>query len=195
MIKVLSIFAFMFLSVCYGFAHDANKAFFTIQQKEDYVEVQAEFPWSIRNAVLEAYPELENSKDKAEFEAAFYQYVNANFRIAHGDSSLELISVKEEFYEGHSHQNNFSFQFKGGTFDRVSNTLMFNSYDNQKNYNDVILKSESLEFITTPDKASFIVKVSSNNDLEYKKTIIFGAIAFSVFILLIWFRNKKSKHI
>ncbi len=41
-------------STC-GFAHDANKAFFKIQQKGNVIEVQAEFPWSIRNAILETF--------------------------------------------------------------------------------------------------------------------------------------------
>lgn len=45
----------MILSISNGFAHDANKAFFKIQQKGNVIEVQAEFPWSIRNAILETF--------------------------------------------------------------------------------------------------------------------------------------------
>lgn len=54
------------------FVHDANTSFLKMQQKGGVVEVQAQFPWSIRNAVLEAFPELKKSKNKNDFEAAFF---------------------------------------------------------------------------------------------------------------------------
>ena len=96
-----------------GFAHDANKAFFNIQQKDNLVEVRAEFPWSIRNALLEAYPELEHSKSKADFDTAFFDYVKTNFELRNEDSILKLIAVEEVTHNEHAHANAFIFLFEG----------------------------------------------------------------------------------
>ncbi|EPR72172.1 hypothetical protein ADIWIN_3011 [Winogradskyella psychrotolerans RS-3] len=185
---VLLFFAFTSL----GFAHDANKAFFNIQQKDNLVEVKSEFPWSIRNALLEANPELENSKNKADFDAAFFDYVKTNFELRNGDSILKLIAVEEVMHYEHSHANAFVFLFEGIAFDAIKNTLMFNAYKDQENYHDVLIEDEHLKFITSPD--SSVVVVQSVSRRSGGNTIKIGLILIIICVLgvFLWIQRKKS---
>ena len=184
---VLLFFAFTSL----GFAHDANKAFFNIQQKDNLVEVKSEFPWSIRNALLEAYPELEDSKSKADFNTAFFDYVKTNFELRNGDSILKLIAVDEATHNEHSHANAFVFLFEGNAFDAIKNTMMFNVYKDQENYHDILAKEKHLKFVTSPD--SQVAVVQSISERNGGNSIITGLIVvvFCVFGVFLWSQRKK----
>ena len=52
-----------------GLAHETNEAFFRIVQKENTIEIEAEFPWTMRNALIAFNPSLENSTNKKDFES------------------------------------------------------------------------------------------------------------------------------
>uniref|UniRef100_UPI0025FFF722 hypothetical protein n=1 Tax=Winogradskyella sp. TaxID=1883156 RepID=UPI0025FFF722 len=77
--RILFVIVIICLFVTNGFAHDANKSFFKIRQNGEFVEIEAEFPWSIRNAMLDIFPELESSKNQKDFENTFFKYINDNF--------------------------------------------------------------------------------------------------------------------
>jgi len=192
MTKTLYVIVLICLFISNGFAHDANKAFFKIQQKDNIVEVQAEFPWSLRNAILEAFPELENSKSQEDFNNAFFKYLSTNLEIKNGDSILELLSINEATHEGHSHQNNFIIQYKGNAFDFITNTMMFNVYDNQKNYHDIIVGTEHLKFIASQDSSSFEVRSTSSMSFKDIAQIGLLVLGFSVLALLLWYRAKNK---
>ena len=177
-----------------GFAHDANKAFFKIQQKDDVVEVQAEFPWSIRNAVLDAFPELENSNSQNDFDTAFFKYINDNFSISKGEGLLSLVSVKEVNSQGHSHQNTVVFLLAGNNFDAITNTVMFNIFSNQKNYHEVDINKQHLEFITTTKKTSFKINlnVPSKSSIGKDTIGILLVLIFSILITFLFFKYRRK---
>ena len=182
----------LFISIStLGFAHDANKAFFKIQQKENIVEVQAEFPWSIRNAVVEAYPRLESSKNQEDFDAAFFEYVKSNFKLRQNNSVLKLISIEYDTQQGHSHQSNFVFVFEGNQVDSIKNTMMFNTYVNQENYHDILLDTEHIKFITSKDSSSF--QMESSSQTSFGNTIAIGLLIAVVIVigLFLYIRLKK----
>jgi len=184
----------MCLFITNGFAHDANKSFFKIQQKVDFVEVQAEFPWSLRNAVLEAFPELENSNNQKDFDTAFFKYIDANFSIRNGKALLSLVSVKAVDSPGHSHQNNFVFVFAGNNFDTVTNTIMFNIYENQENYHEVEVNNQHEEFVTTPKSTSFRLNFDSDSEssIGNDTIVILLTLVFSLLMSLLFFKNRKK---
>ncbi|WP_179320436.1 DUF6702 family protein [Winogradskyella helgolandensis] len=182
------LFIFVTLST-FSFAHDANKAFFTIQQKEAMVEVTAEFPWSIRNALIDASPELENAKSQNDFDTAFFEYVQNNFQIRNNGSSLKLLSVNDASHKGHSHQTNFVFLFQGTEFDDIKNTMMFNIYKDQENFHDVLFKNGHLKFITSLGLNSFEI-VPSSSDLG--GIIKMGLLLMGFIVLVISFWLKKQ---
>jgi hypothetical protein len=174
-----------------GFAHDANKAFFNIQQKDNLVEVRAEFPWSIRNALLETYPELEHSKSKADFDTAFFDYVKTNFELRNDDSILKLIAVEEVTHNEHAHANAFIFLFEGNAFDTVKNAVMFNVYKDQENYHDILVSKEHLKFITSPDSPVAVLQPISERNGGNRVITGLIVVAFCVFGVFLWSQRKK----
>ena len=98
------------------YAHDSKEAYFKIIKTESNIVVQAEFPWTIRNALFYFKPELENTKNKTVFENAFFDYVATSFIITNSNNRiLKLLKVEmEAIPEGHNHQTNYIFTFENG---------------------------------------------------------------------------------
>ncbi|WP_299100720.1 hypothetical protein [uncultured Winogradskyella sp.] len=180
---------FTILFSTFSFAHDANKSFFKIQQKDNNVEVQAEFPWSIRNAIIEEFPTLENSNLNSDFKNAFFQYIERHFQIVHGNSTLKLISVEEVAHSGHSHQNNFVLLFEGKTFDTIKNTILFNVYKDQENYHELIIEPNSIKFITSLNSNTFRLQAASkvNSNIQF----LLGFILLCVVVVPLWMKYKR----
>ncbi|NRD19741.1 hypothetical protein HNV08_06745 [Winogradskyella eckloniae] len=173
----------------FSFAHDANKSFFKIQQKGQNVEVQAEFPWSIRNAVIKAFPDLENSNLQSDFEAAFFQYIDHHFQIAHGNSALKLVAVEEVAHSGHSHQNNFVLLYEGNAFDTIKNTILFNIYKDQENYHEILIEPNSIKFITSIDADTF--KLQDTSAENYNDLFLIGLVLLSVVVVFLGIAYKR----
>ena len=56
------LFILVNVSGFFGYAHKTDEAFFTFDQKENTVEIHAEFPYTMRNALIEFNPYLEKLK-------------------------------------------------------------------------------------------------------------------------------------
>ena len=187
------IITIMCLFLNYGFAHDANKAFFKIEQKRDVVEVRAEFPWSIRSAVLIAFPELEYSEKQEDFDTALFSYLNDNLIITNGDEKLSLLSVVKSISQGHSHQTNYILTFKGNHFNKVTNTIMCNLKKSQSNYHELLFETKSIEYITTNTATRFVVNSKLESNVENYKYYYLGFIIILCFTLSsLYFKKQKS---
>jgi len=160
--KTLISFYFVCLFYTLGFAHNPNEAFFIYTEKENTVEVKAEFPWAIRNALIKFNPELVHSNSQKDFEEAFSQYISQNLILK--DNNGKPLQF-QRFYglenEGHTHQNDFLFIFKGKDVVEITNTIMFNLYDHQVNYNSINLNQKATVFKTTPNTTHFKLKEST----------------------------------
>lgn len=149
-------------------AHESNKSFFKIEQKDATIEVIAEFPWTIRNALLEFAPELKTSKSKDEFDEKFFNYIKSAFIISDiKGKQLELLSVVHINTEGHSHQNNYLIVFKGSTYNKVKNTISFNLKNKQVNYHTLKKGYETNIFNTTINSPSFMIMNQHNAAFGY----------------------------
>ena len=60
--RYLIIFLIVVNAINHAIAHDANAAFFSIEQNEEGFLVKAEFPWSLRDGLIEFNQALENKK-------------------------------------------------------------------------------------------------------------------------------------
>ena len=164
--RELVVFGLVFLFLNIGFAHEPNEAFFTYTEKENTVEVEAEFPWSLRNALLKFDPSLAHATDKRDFENAFNEYISKNLIIRDRDGNpLQFQGVYELENNGHSHQNSYLMVFKGHDLFEITNTIMFNLYGNQVNYNTVGAGQNVETFKTNNGVNHF--KVGKSNIMEY----------------------------
>ncbi|MBT8245338.1 MAG: hypothetical protein HKP48_09935 [Winogradskyella sp.] len=156
----------VFFLVCGNsiFAHEPNEAFFTFNLGKNQIMVEAVFPWSMRNALINYNPNLETSNNKQDFESTFVAYIRDNLILKDKNGLvLEFKKFKEIDNNGHSHQNNYLLTFKGNTLEEVTNTIMFNTYTNQVNYNTITWNGT--KFKTSKNKTSF--KINEGNKLDF----------------------------
>src|SRR6056300_1147084 len=106
-----------------------------METQNNQIYVLAEFPWTIRKALLQFDPKLAETKNKEDFDKALFLYVKTNFLLKNQEGlEIELVKVKELVLREHSHQSNFEFYFDGPEFREVQNTLLFNLSSEHKNY-------------------------------------------------------------
>ena len=166
--RAVLLFCFFSLYSNLGHAHETNEAFFTFIQKETTVEIEVEFPWTLRNALIEFNPLLENSTTKKEFENTFSNYIketiilkDKNGKLLHYQGFIELET------KGHSNQNSYLLIFKGTNLFEVINTIMFNVNDNQVNYNSITINSTEMTFKTKKGSNKFYINDSTTANYSY----------------------------
>jgi len=138
------------------YAHKTNEAFFRIVPKESVIEVETDFPWTLRNALLKFRPELKNDSDRSEFQIAFIDYLKANLKLIDSNGEfLEFVKFEEINNLGNSHQNSYIITYKGTAFEKIENTLLFNIFNNQVNYHRITLDGTKTIFKTSNAKAYY----------------------------------------
>ncbi|MCG1036336.1 hypothetical protein [Polaribacter sargassicola] len=176
---------FLIILPFFAFAHDANKTFFKIVQSDDSIIVNAEFPWTLRNALLKFKPELKNSKNKIDFKNAFFDYVAINFILKDKNGQIiELLKIEEDkSVNTHSHQNNYIFYFDNGIFYEIQNTLLFNENKNQENFHFIVLENQKFTRITDNKNYNFNIYKSTTNYLYWL------IIPFLLLLILFFFKK------
>ena len=154
-----------------GLAHESNKAFFNILQKEKIITIDAEFPWTIRNALIKFNPKLEQATTKKEFISTLKDYLNLNLvLIQNNGKRYDMINVKEMKKNNHSHQVNYIITFKGEDLHHLNNSLLFNLDNNQKNFHKLVYNSSELMFTTSLNNPTF--KLPKNDSSIYWWSIL-----------------------
>jgi len=181
--KQLCIGVFLLLLSVKMYGHEPNEAYFVITQEASIVQVQAEFPWTIRKALLNDDVSLKKATSKEEFDKAFFNYIKKNL-ILKGISgqSFDLLSVEELPKTGHNHGSTFLISFSGSELMSVKNELMFNLYENQQNYHEFNMGEKNIqEYSTTKKEPYFVVRVTpENNFLWLGMGLIFLIVVFSI---------------
>lgn len=187
--KYLFILLNLFVCVNTVYAHEPNEAFFTFSLKDSLITVEAELPWSMRNALIDYNPKLEKSATKQDFEETFFEYIKNNLILKDKNGViLELQKIEELKTYGHSHQNNYLFTFIGDNLLEVTNTIMFNLYKKQINYNT--LTSNEVMFKTSNNKNSFKTNEEKKSTFSYYWWLFF--IPISLVILMLIKKNYRQ---
>jgi hypothetical protein len=175
--KHIIIVCFVFFYSSSFLAHETNQAFFLITQKENTIEIEAEFPWTMRNALIAYNPSLEKTASKKDFNNTFIEYIKANLILKNkSGENLEFRSYKELENNGHSHQNSYLLVFSGSNLIEVTNTIMFNIYENQVNYNKLTINSKTYK--TSGKSVSFNVNHKQASDNWYLLILILPILFF-----------------
>jgi hypothetical protein len=166
--RTVLLFCFFCLCSSLGHTHETNEAFFTYIQKENTVEIEVEFPWTMRNALIEFNPLLGNTATKIEFENTFSKYIIENIILKDKNGKLfQYQEFRELETTGHSHQNSYLLIFKGTNLFEVTNTTMFNVNDNQVNYNSIAINSSETTFKTKKNSNQFYINESTTTNYGY----------------------------
>lgn len=149
-------------------AHEVNEAFFEFVIKSNSVEVYVEFPWTMRNALIEYNPDLKHSTSKADFVKTFEKYLTENLILENSDTRHFDFDFFEELPQnGESHQNKYLLVYSGSNLVRVQNTIMFNLYDNQVNYNSFQINAEKKTYETDKSTPAFYLKDEIDDFMIY----------------------------
>ena len=118
-----------------SFGHESDEAFFQIRVTDSTVEVEAEFPWTLRKALMNFNPSLARAKHKNEFEKTFTRYLKANLMLKdHLGKRLPYMHFIPVANDGHSHQSKYLITYAGTNPWKITNTLLFNVNKNQVNH-------------------------------------------------------------
>jgi hypothetical protein len=182
----------MIITINSGYGHDVNIAFYKIEQKKTFVEINASFSFTLRNALLKFSPSLKNAKTKQAFENTLFNYVKANLvLIDNKGKEMEFLSFNELDNNDHSGQENIKLLFKGTNLARIKNTLIFNVVDKQINYHSIISKSnEEKDFITNRKESSFSLEAKSDLNNSF---LFFIPIAILLVFTIFFFLNYLNK--
>lgn len=190
--KLLFIFLINLVFV-FGYAHNTQEAYFEINKTTDALIVSADFPWTVRNALLKAYPELEYETNQEVFDQGFYNYVKTNLILTNSNlEPIPLLSVNKIIDDQSSHHIKYNFVFKNLEYTQVSNTLLFNINKKQSNIHQILMNEESLHYITTSSSPSFEIP-SQKNKIQFWKVLSITIGLGCLFLLLIIRLHKKHQ--
>ncbi len=161
-----------------GIAHSPHECYFDIKIEKNACIIKAEFPWTLRNALLAFDPALNNTQTQQSFERAFEKYISSHLIIkdTHG-KALVFKGYKALKSSGHSHQNEYALEYEGGYVKQVTNTIMFEMSDKQVNYHGLMVNGQPKTFETYVGHNSFMVDDLSVNFTPY---FIFGFVVMGI---------------
>lgn len=172
------------------YGHDAHIAFFEILPVESKeIKVHAEFPWTLRDALVQFDSTLLLDKSKAIWEASFKKYVTeylSMYDISHRELGLISIAQLPSTNSGHSVQ--YEFRFEGGVLGTIDNRLMFNLNNHQDNIHKIVGKKGDLEFITNKSSPNFRLE-----NVSKKNYYLIIRVFVGIFLSLLLGINQKRK--
>lgn len=176
-----------------AFAHEPNEAYFEFRQSGDAIIVRAEFSWTLRQALLQAYPKLERERTQAAFDRAIFNYFDTNIVLHENGAPLALKGLEQE-KQGQSHSVVYILEYENlkqlpGLV--VSNSCLFDLYENQKNYLTFLLPGgEKITTVATKSNSDFGVPGGSVEASTWGSGIFVGLLC-----LAIWGRWTKRSGI
>ena len=165
----------------FGYAIETNAAHFKISPKDDILEVDTDFSWIIRNALITYRPSLYFSKEKEDFKNAFTSYIKTNLVLIDEDGKeMEFLNAIEIQDVKHSPQNKFLVTLKRSDLENTIDTDNISS----QNYNTLNKVSKNKNLTTTPNKNQ------QKPHTNYKYYIL-GTL-FLIFLGVITFQEYKA---
>lgn len=190
MIKTKLIYLFSIMCMSFGYAHDADKAFFNILEKGNNTIIEVELPWSIRNVLIAYDSNYIRAKSKTETRAILFKYAEEKLKLFNVKGErLKLLSVAVDKEEASSHAIKYVLTYEGLNLSDLENTLMLEYYKSQENYHWFIdYLGVKKEVITTNESPSFIIE-QKKKDYTYFLVLL----VLSVLGILFFLKKKRTK--
>ncbi|GAA4111784.1 hypothetical protein GCM10022393_09680 [Aquimarina addita] len=182
----------MCLSV--GYAHDADKAYFNIITEKKTTIIQAEFSWSIRNALINYDYSFKNAKTEEDINLIFFNYIQDKLKLFNAEGKvLPLLKVILTKNPDHSHSTNYTLIFEGTDVVKISNLILLEHLQSQQNYHTYSNpKGKETKFITNIQSPVFNLEIKKNSTpLIYY--LIGGTIIIFVLLVLVYQLKKRKR--
>ena len=158
LLKLISLAVIIPLTLLYS--HEPNKAYFEFWQEGHTITVRAEFPWTMRLALLKAFPQIKEKSVQEDFDNAIFDYFSKAIVIKENNKNVKLLSVKQ-LPQDHSHSVIYKLVFgqvKELEGISITNFCLNNLYDDQINYNTIYLTEKNkFSIITEKNNPNFTV--------------------------------------
>jgi hypothetical protein len=159
-------------------AHSPHECYFDIKMEKQSCTITAEFPWTLRNALLALDPTLKNAQAPQAFKQTFEKYISSHLILKDKEGKMLIFKgFRALESSGHSHQNEYVLEYEGGNIHQVTNTIMFEMSDKQSNYHSIMIDGTKRTFETYKGQDSFIIDNLSTNNTPY---FIFGFVVIGI---------------
>ncbi|UCH65695.1 MAG: hypothetical protein JSW63_00745 [Ignavibacterium sp.] len=144
------------------YAHEPNKAYFDFWLEDNEIIVRAEFPWTLRIALLNANPQLKESRSQEDFNNALFAYFSNAIIIEEGNKKVKLLTLNQ-LPQDHSHSVIYELVF--GDVENlegvnITNVCLHELYDDQQNYNTISLAGKNtFSIITKKNHPTFTIPI------------------------------------
>jgi hypothetical protein len=181
--------AFLALMSLQVFSHSTKEAHFKIYADGAFILVEADFSWSIKNAIVKEFPSLENSTTKMEVLNGLQEYLGVHLVLTDKKGiRLNLIELAEITKKLEGHENRFILKYELGDLSRIKNTSQFNVSDNQLNYHNLIWDGKEHQFVTSIDQEDYGLPKQISKGLIWLLSILLVCAIALVFYL----KRKKA---
>jgi hypothetical protein len=184
-----------------SYAHAPNEAFFEIFESNKDLLIKVEFPWTIREALLAARPELKEAKTTEEMTQGLLSYLQEHIEVRNELNELILMqSIKSvPNVNGHGHGSVYMLLLgKNQWISSIKNTCMFERYSDQKNFHSIeVANAPTLKFVTKKEKAIYTIQpnISNSNSQPQSSLVTYILIGIgsilSLFIIIFWIKKKS----
>lgn len=181
-----------------SYAHAPNEAFFEVFESNKQLLIKVEFPWTIREALLAARPELKTAQTKAEMTAGLLSYLQEHLEVRNEENQRILIqSIKvAPNTNGHGHGSVYMLLLgKNQWISSIKNTCMFEAYSDQTNFHSIeVANAPTLKFVT--NKEHSIYTIQTNTPTATKPQFSFTYLLIGVvsvmclFSIALWRKRK-----
>ena len=141
-------------------AHEANGAYFEFNINGAELKIKAEFPSTLRPALLNKFPELKENFSKDDFDLSLFRYLSDNIKIWKLRKLLELKKVtalEQTNSQSAVYELQYNNDARSGAIN-ITNTCLFEIFENQKNYHNVIMPGlKQPEFTTEFSHPDFLI--------------------------------------
>lgn len=146
-------------------AHAPNEAFFEFFESNNQLLIKAELPWTIRQILLTAKPELKAAKTKQQMQAGLLAYLQENLEVRNEkNEAITIKSIKAApNTNGHGHGVVYMLMLgKNQYISSIKNTCMFDGYTDQTNFHRIEREDRSvLEFMTNKANTTYKIQLST----------------------------------
>ena len=180
-----------------SYAHAPNEAFFEFFESDKQLLIKAEFPWTIREALLAARPELKEAQTTEEMTAGLLSYLQEHIEVRNEQNQrIRIQSIKAApNTNGHGHGSVYMLLLgENQWISSIKNTCMFEAYSDQTNFHSIEAGTTKLKFVTNKEKAKYTIQTnfSTTKQQDFSITYILIGIGSIVSLLIIALWRKRK---
>jgi hypothetical protein len=173
-------------------AHEVRQAHFLLKKTNDRWMIEGDFPWTLRNALIQFDPKVEQATDQKSIDEVLFSYVQSHLILkTRAGNLIPLTEITRKGNPEHSHQILYEFHFEKGDLAEITNKLMFNLNDDHLNF--LVFRDGEEEKMYKFSKNSPIIRLENENHLAISSIWMWTFLISILGILVFGIGKKKGQ--